>query len=119
MVNTPANVRKGPGLSFGIIGGMETGQRVTLTGRNAESTWYQFPMADGSDGWIFGTLLTINSSVDKNALAVIEVEAPADASGGGGAPAPVIAPAAGGNFELGGQTHSLANPTLMSMAGVN
>ncbi len=119
VANTPANVRNGPGLSYGIIGGLQTGQKVALSGRNGDSTWFQIKMADESDGWVFGTLLTLNASFDTNSLAVIEVEPPAVASGGGGAPAPVIAPAAGGNFELGGQTHSLANPTLMNMAGMN
>jgi hypothetical protein len=115
--NTPANVRNGPGVNYGIIGGLQTGEKVALTGRNADSTWFQIKMADGSGGWVFARLLTLNSGLNPNSLAVIEVEPPAVASGG--APAPVIAPAAGGNFELGGQTHSLANPTLMSMAGMN
>ena len=121
VVNTPANVRKGPGLAFGIIGGLNTGEKVTLTGRNEDVSWYQIQLGDGTEAWIFARLLTINSSLNPSALAVIEVEPPAAvASGGGGAaPAPVIAPAAGGNFELGGQTHSLANPTLMQMAGMN
>jgi hypothetical protein len=41
-------------------------------------------------------------------------------SGGAAAPPPVIPPAAiGGGFEIGGQTHTLANPTLMAYAGMN
>lgn len=116
-VNTPANMRSGPGLNYGIIGGIQPGEKVSLIGRNADSTWLQVELADGTEGWIFAQLLTVNSSVSVSSLAVVEVEPPAVASGG--SPPPVIAPAAGGNFELGGQTHTLANPTLMNMAGMN
>lgn len=34
-------------------------------------------------------------------------------------PAPAVAPTYGGSFELGGQTHSLANPQLMKDVGMN
>lgn len=119
VVKTPANLRKGPGLGYGIIGGINPGEKVSLTGRNNERTWFQIKLANATEGWIFGELLTINNSFNANALAVVEVEPPAGAVSGGAAPAPVIAPAAGGSFELGGQTHSLANPTLMRQAGMN
>lgn len=119
VVNTPSNVRKGPGLAYGIIGGLQTGERVSLTGRNADQTWYQIQMADGGNGWVFAQLLTLNPALDAGALAIIEVEPPVVADAGGGAAPPVIAPAGGGSFELGGQTHTLANPTLMQMAGMN
>jgi spore germination protein YaaH len=130
--NTPANVRSGPGLGYGIVGGLDTGEAVELIGRNEAGTWLQFNLGDGSEGWVFGNLLTVNPALDVNLLAVVEVEAPVAAagssggegdsggsSGSGAAPPPVIAPAPGGFFELGGQTHTLANPSLMSMAGMN
>ncbi|MDX1615745.1 MAG: SH3 domain-containing protein [Candidatus Promineifilaceae bacterium] len=117
---TVVNVRSGPGLGYGIIGSLDTGEKVSLIGRNAERTWLQIRKADETEGWAFAQLLTINSGVDVGALAVVEVDPPVASSGGGGsAPAPVIAPAATGNFELGGQTHTLANPQLMKMAGMN
>jgi hypothetical protein len=125
--NTPANVRSGPGLAYGIIGGLQSGEKVSLLGRNDESNWLNITLPGGQEGWIFGQLLSVNPSIDVNALAVVEVDPPTVASGGGGedgggtaaAPPPVIAPAGGGSFELGGQTHTLANPTLMQAAGMN
>ncbi|MFN2189043.1 MAG: SH3 domain-containing protein, partial [Candidatus Promineifilaceae bacterium] len=124
--SAPANVRNGPGLAYGIIGGLDVGEKVSLIGRNEDQSWFQIRMSDDSEGWVFAQLLTVNASVDTGALAVVEVEPPVVASGGdsgdtGGQPTtpPVIAPAAGGSFELGGQTHSLANPSLMSLAGMN
>jgi hypothetical protein len=125
VANTDANVRNGPGLGYGIVGGLNRGEAVTLIGRDSGSSWLQIEMSDGSEGWVFAQLLSVNSTVDLGALAVVEVDPPVVASGddGGGtsgssAP-PVIPPAAGGSFELGGQTHTLANPTLMNMAGMN
>lgn len=121
-VNSPANFRRGPGVGYGIIGGLDPGTQVSLTGRNEDATWFQIETEDGTEGWIFADLLTVNSNLDVNLLAVIEVEPPSGVASGGGsgaAPPPVIAPAGGGSFELGGQTHSLANPQLMKSAGMN
>ena len=122
--STPANVRSGPGLAYGIIGGLNTGEKVLLLGRNDETSWLNIELPDGQEGWIFGQLLSVNPSIDVSSLAVVEVDPPIVASGGGGgettgAPPPVIAPAGGGSFELGAQTHTLANPTLMQAAGMN
>ncbi len=126
--NTNVNVRNGPGLSYGITGSLSKGEQVSLIGRNEQMNWLQITKADESTGWVFASLMTINSSVSVSALAVVEVEPPAGSgtagggtSGGGGTapPPPVLPPAGGGSFELGGQTQSLANPTLMSLAGMN
>ncbi len=121
VVNTNANVRVGPGLTYGIIaGGLNQGTRVQVIGRNADTTWFQIIMPDGGqEGWIFATLLDLNANLNVSALEVVEVD-PATAGGGGGAPPPVSAPpVASGSFELGGQTHTFANPQLMASAGMN
>jgi hypothetical protein len=121
--NTTVNVRNGPGLSYGITGGLEKGEKVSLIGRNEAATWLQIKRSDDSEGWAFASLMTVNSTVSVSALAVVEVAPPGASTGttaGGTAPpAPVFAPAGGGNFELGGQTHTLANPTLMNISGMN
>jgi spore germination protein YaaH len=128
VVNVNANVRVGPGLSYGLVsGGLTAGSKVSLLGRNEEATWFNILMSDGDmEGWIYGTLITVNSAVDVNALQVVEVEeqvASNDDNGGnngGAAPAPVAAPpVTNPGFELGGQTHTFANPTLMASVGMN
>lgn len=123
VVNSNANVRVGPGLAYGIIaGGLNQGTLVQVTGRNADSTWIQITMpADGQPGWIFATLLDLNANLSLSSLEVVEVDPATVAdSGGGAAPPPVSAPpVASGSFELGGQTHTFANPTLMASAGMN
>jgi len=99
-----ANVRNGPGQAYGVINGALKGTKVSLIGRNENSSWLQVTLADGTEGWIFADLLTISSSISIGSLAVVEVEPPPSiVTDGGTTPPPVIAPAGGGSFELGGQ----------------
>ena len=132
IVTTGANVRTGPGLGYGTIaGGATANTKVQLIGRNKDASWLQVVLPDGQEGWIYASLMTVNADFDVNGLEVVEVDPPtttvADNSGdgddgdsGGGAPPPVNAPpVTNAGFELGGQTHSFANPTLMSQSGMN
>ncbi|MCB8948499.1 MAG: SH3 domain-containing protein [Ardenticatenaceae bacterium] len=123
VVNANANIRVGPGLTYGLIaGGLNRGTQVQVTGRNSDASWYQILMPnDGAEGWIFGTLLDLNAGLDVSSLEVVEVDPPTVADGGGGSTGttPAPAPVANGSFELGGQTHGFANPTLMAYAGMN
>lgn len=140
VVNVGANVRVGPGLTYGTLsGGADPGTELRLIGRNADASWLNIVLPDGSEGWIFASLVTVNSGVDVNVLEVVEVappapaasrsggdEAAADGGGGGGSsaaaapPPPVTAPpVTNAGFELGGQSHSFGNPQLMSYAGMN
>jgi hypothetical protein len=123
VVNVGANVRLGPGLTYGTIaGGLNAGEKVTVIGRNSDASWINILMPDGeTEGWIFAALLNINPALDVSALEIIEVDPPvaADGGGGGGAAPPPPPPVANTGFELGGQTHSFGNPALMSYAGMN
>lgn len=117
VVNANANVRTGPGLTYGLIeGGLSQGTQVQVTGRNADASWFQIVMPNGGqDGWIFGTLLTLNASLNVNGLEVVEVTPPVAGGGGGGtnpvAPPPPP-PVTNANFELGGQTAGLPIGTM-------
>lgn len=126
VVRTPANVRTGPGVTYGIIaGGLNPGAQVQLVGRNSDSSWLNIIMPSGERGWIFASLLDVNPNVNVSSLAVVEVAPPTVAGGGGGgAPAPAapppvnVGPVANPGFELGGQSHTFANPQLMASAGM-
>ncbi|HIP70847.1 MAG TPA: hypothetical protein EYH05_05565 [Anaerolineae bacterium] len=138
VVRVDANVRVGPGVIYGLVtGGILSGTEVPVLGRDASSTWLYILMPDGkTKGWIFGELLDLNPNLDVSALEEIEVTAEAlppssgggggsddgGSSGGGGSnpPPPVNAPpVTNASFELGGQTHTFANPQVMSAAGMN
>jgi hypothetical protein len=122
VVNAAANVRTGPGLTYGILaGGASPGTQVVLIGRNSDSTWLNIILPDDREGWIFANLLTVNPNFDVASLDVIEVDPPTTGGNGGSAPPPPVSapPVASGSFELGGQSHSFANPQLMASAGMN
>jgi hypothetical protein len=138
VVSRDANIRVGPGLGYGLVtGGAVTGTEVEVIGRSEDSQWFQLILPSGTEGWIFNTLIDINEDVQIAGLPVPTVEPPAQpvaqqpapAEGGepaapapsnpGSPPPPVAAANLGGGFELGGQTHSLANPQLMQSVGMN
>ncbi|MEZ4594599.1 MAG: SH3 domain-containing protein [Chloroflexota bacterium] len=125
VVNANANIRVGPGLTYGLIaGGLNRGTQVDVVGRNSDASWIQILMpADGREGWIFSTLLDLNPNLDVSSLEVVTVDPPTVTDGGGTTTTPTTttapAPVANASFELGGQTHGFANPTLMSYAGMN
>ena len=138
VVNVGANLRVGPGLTFGTLAdGADPGLELALIGRNSDGSWLNIIMPDGREAWIFATLVTVSSAININDLQVVDVAAPAivassdsEETGGGegnseaaapAAPPPPVAaaPVANAGFELGGQSHTFANPTLMNYAGMN
>ena len=52
--NKNANLRSGPGTTFGIVGSVKTGQPLNLVGRNADSSWYKLKAGQ----WIAAFLVT-------------------------------------------------------------
>lgn len=52
VVTTNANLRAGPGTDFARVGSAKAGDRLEVTGRSADGTW--FALASGA--WIFGEL---------------------------------------------------------------
>ncbi len=111
-----ANVRTGPGLSYGTVsGGANPGTRLTLIGRNSDSSWLNITLPDGTEGWIFAQLVTVNPTFDVSSLDVVEVAAAAAGPGQQpAAPAPPPPAAVGnvGTFELGGQAAGLPAGTM-------
>ncbi len=130
-VNAASNIRYGPGVTYGIIAnGLQAGTKVKVIGRDESSAWLNIIIPNGEEAWIYSTLVTLDAGVDIASLPIGEArEAPSLASSGGddtpapsagGAPPPVAAgPVTNAGFELGGQTHTFANPQLMSSAGMN
>ncbi|MBV7339832.1 SH3 domain-containing protein [Chloroflexi bacterium TSY] len=63
------NVRAGPGLTHNIVGGVNSGQRYPITGKNQAGDWWEIEF-NGQKGWIFGQLVTAENA-DTVALAAI------------------------------------------------
>jgi len=129
VVNQPANVRTGPGVTYGTIaGGANTGVILQLIGRNDAGTWLNVTLPGGEEGWILKDLVTINAGFNATTLAVVAAPpltaAPAGstpASGAAAAPPvapPSVAPVGNvGNFELGGQAAGTPSG-IMQYAGM-
>lgn len=126
-VNTSSNFRDGPGLGYPVKKILEVNARLLLIGRNQDASWYQsVPQGEEDEGWVYGSLVTVDSGADVNSLPIVKVDPPVGGGGGGGGPAPAPAPAPApvkaapitGGFEVGGQTQSFGNPTLMASSGM-
>ncbi len=142
IVKRNAFVRIGPGESFDRFPGpilLDT--EVQIIGRDEFGYWLQINFTDingEQTGWIATSLVEVDAAFDISTLpdatnilseapsstvasapttpAPAATPAPASPSG---PPPPVAAPpVAVGSFELGGQTHSFANPVLMASAGM-
>jgi hypothetical protein len=145
LVKKNAFVRVGPGENYDKFPApILIDTEVEVVGRDEFGYWLQIAFSDISGeqtGWMATSLLTIDPAVDMAALPDMTdtlvtapsstvAQAPAASSEdtpsettpapASGPPAPVYAPpVAVGGFELGGQTHSFANPQLMASAGMN
>lgn len=65
-VDVNLNVRTGPGTNYDRIGAVSNGSTVEIIGRNASSTWWQIPFADGPDrkAWISAGYGTATNAED-------------------------------------------------------
>lgn len=101
----PANVRSGPGTTFPILGGLNTGEAATVVGRDTTSTWFaistELPNSTDGVGWVSNLVSTFDGDVSSLPL----IEAPA-------APAALAAATIGAPSA--GPTSTTAPPTNTS-----
>jgi hypothetical protein len=140
IVKRNAFVRVGPGQSYDQFPApILKDTEVEVIGRDEYGYWLHIGfsnIAGEQVGWISPSFLTIDPAFDLATLPDMTdtlvtapsstvakaptTTAPAAPAPSSGPPAPISAPpVAVGGFELGGQTHSFANPALMSSAGMN
>ncbi|MGQ9841002.1 MAG: SH3 domain-containing protein [Anaerolineae bacterium] len=67
------NVRSGPSTAYPVIGGVRAGQKLTLTGKNDNATWWQIDFK-GKSGWVSGEWVKTSGPADE--LAVVKVAPP-------------------------------------------
>jgi hypothetical protein len=65
------NVRSGPGTNFQSIKSLLPGTSVEVLGQNADGTWRNIRLSDGTEGWVSASLL----NVEEAALATAEASA--------------------------------------------
>jgi len=61
------NVRSGPGTTFPVIGSLAVGSSLLVSGRS-DNDWYTVT-AGGQQGWVSGSVVTLNGLCDELALA--------------------------------------------------
>ncbi len=59
------NVRSGPGLQYGVVAVVVSGERVTLLGRNANSSWALIRTTSNVEGWVNASLLASNVPISS------------------------------------------------------
>ena len=76
----PANVRTGPGLTYGTIGGINVGETAPVIGRDSTSQWFAISFAAGPNGtgWVSALVATFGGNI--NDLPVVQAAAPPPAA---------------------------------------
>lgn len=88
--NTKLNVRQGPGVVYGVIGQLQLGQEVNVTGKLADNSWWQIDF-NGAPGWVSAPYTYPGG--DCGAVAVAQAPpAPAGGQSGGGSSAHTATP---------------------------
>ncbi len=60
------NVRGGPGTSYAVLAKVDQGKSLTVIGRNADNSWLQVQLADGSTkGWASAEYLEVKGDVNS------------------------------------------------------
>lgn len=63
------NVRNGPGVEYGIVGALNGGEELVVTGKSPDGAWWQVELPDGVSGWVYGQLVEAVGSMDSVAVA--------------------------------------------------
>jgi hypothetical protein len=70
----PANVRSGPGTTFPILGGINTGETASVVGRDGTGTWFaistDLPGSTGGVAWVSNLVATFDG--DASSLPVVQ-----------------------------------------------
>ncbi len=71
------NVRSGPGITYGVVTVVRSGEQVLLLGRNSAGSWVKVRASTNEEGWVNATL--VKTSVPVHELPVVD-SSPAEAS---------------------------------------
>lgn len=67
-----SRIRSGPGKTYPVIANMATGVPMAITGRNADSTWWQVAHPLFGTGWVSETVVSL---AEADGVPVVEVDA--------------------------------------------
>ena len=98
------NVRSGPSAAYPVVGRLQAGIFVRITGKNASGDWWQVESESGQ-GWVAGNWVTVTGPAQE----VIEVAVAPPPTPKLQMAAAAGAPAGGGSFGYGVQAHMVHN----------
>jgi hypothetical protein len=90
---SPINVRSGPGTAYPVVSQLQPSQPVDILGRNADKTWWQVLLGNGSEGWVAASVVDVTGPLDDVAVAANIPPAPTRPPQPTVAPQPTSAPA--------------------------
>ncbi len=61
VASVAVNVRSGPGTNYPVVGGLPPGVPVAVTGRNADSSWWQISTGSGT-GWVANSVVQVSAA---------------------------------------------------------
>jgi Bacterial SH3 domain len=73
------NVRRGAGTNYGILDGLQTGETVTIIGRNEASDWLLIELEDATRAWVFAPLLRFEGELESLAIRTPTTSSPMQA----------------------------------------
>ncbi len=85
---TSSNVRMEPSSRAELAGTLDRGERVRVTGRTRDKSWYRIELADGTTGFVYHELIR-EPVAAPTSVPVVKPEPPAEASRPPPAPAPI------------------------------
>ena len=56
------NIRSGPGLDYEVIGTLNPNTIMPIIGRNADASWWQIEIANGTTGWVSGSVVNASNT---------------------------------------------------------
>ncbi|MBI3958708.1 MAG: SH3 domain-containing protein, partial [Chloroflexi bacterium] len=92
ITNQAANVRRGPGTEYPVIGSVSQGMQFDVTGKNPAGDWFQFCCVNGEVGWMFSQLATVENAQLVAVAADIPAAPPTPVPAPTDTPAPAAPP---------------------------
>jgi uncharacterized protein YgiM (DUF1202 family) len=92
--NVNANVRGGPGTNYGVVGALQAGENARVSGRNADSSWWQIEF-QGGVGWIANVVVTANAPAHQAPVVGAPAPPPTNTPAATAAPTNTPAPTTG------------------------
>ena len=119
LVTQRLNVRSGPGTTFDSLGMLQSGESVSLTGKNGPASWFQIEYASGPDGhgWITAQYVQTDAAADLPVLDDFGTPVTPGLSGTPSGPATTPTPTVGPAFADGDSRAAPAVQVTFSATG--